>query len=161
MSSLTRCSQKYRDVDPCTKSLEKFDFLADTKIAQDPCDQKASDLISCYPDDLDTNLSSELRQFHAYLLSRNESCVDVSYGHSYLYSIMVEDGIQDVFPNVDIALRIFLTLMITNCTAERSFSQLKKIKCPARNAMTQNRLEALSLCCAKSRTCYVKYNSLI
>ena len=72
------------------------------------------------------------------------------HSHSYLYSIMVEDGIQDVFPNVDIALRIFLTLMITNCTAERSFSQLKKIKCPARNAMTQNRLEALSLLCIES-----------
>ena len=38
-----------------------------------------------------------------------------------LHQILVNDGIQNAFLNVEIALRIFLTLMITNCTAERSF----------------------------------------
>ena len=67
-----------------------------------------------------------------------------------MYDILVNDHLLSVFPNVEIALRIFLTLVITNCSAERSFSQLKRIKSPARNAMTQGRLEALSRLCIES-----------
>lgn len=33
-----------------------------------------------------------------------------------------------MFPNVEIALRIFLSMMVTNCSGERSFSKLKRIK---------------------------------
>ena len=35
--------------------------------------------------------------------------------------------------------------MVTNCTAERSFSQLKYIKNPYRTTMQQDRLNSLSL----------------
>jgi len=35
---------------------------------------------------------------------------------------------QDTFPNVAIALRMYLVLMVTNCSAERSFSKLKLIE---------------------------------
>jgi len=33
-------------------------------------------------------------------------------------------GLQEVYPNIDIALRLFLTLPVTVATCERSFSQL-------------------------------------
>ncbi|ESN94536.1 hypothetical protein HELRODRAFT_153349, partial [Helobdella robusta] len=46
---------------------------------------------------------------------------------------------------VEIALRIFLASMITNCSTERSFSQLKRIKNPCRSTMQQERLDSLSL----------------
>ena len=42
--------------------------------------------------------------------------------------VMVKDNMEYAYPNVEISLRLFLTLMITNCSAERSFSQLKHIK---------------------------------
>ena len=45
-----------------------------------------------------------------------------------LNKAIVEDNIECVFPNLEISLRIFLTLMVTNCTTERSFSQIKRIK---------------------------------
>jgi DNA (cytosine-5)-methyltransferase 1 len=35
--------------------------------------------------------------------------------------------------------------MVTNCTTERSFSQMKRIKNPNRTTMRQERLEFLSL----------------
>ena len=45
-----------------------------------------------------------------------------------LNKVIVEDNIDCVFPKVEISLRIFVTLMVTNCTTERSFSQMKCIK---------------------------------
>lgn len=46
---------------------------------------------------------------------------------------------------VCIALRIFLSMMITNCSGERSFSKLKRIKNELRSTMLQERLTSLSL----------------
>ena len=53
--------------------------------------------------------------------------------------------LESVFSNVEIALRIFLALMVTNCSTERSFSQLKRVKSPDRSVMVQDRLDSLSL----------------
>jgi len=39
--------------------------------------------------------------------------------------LIIDKGVQDTFPNVAIALRMYLVLMVTNCSAERSFSKLK------------------------------------
>jgi hypothetical protein len=49
----------------------------------------------------------------------------MKFSHTDLRDTIVKDGIQRVFRNVEIALHIFLTLIITNCFAEHSFSQLK------------------------------------
>ena len=45
-----------------------------------------------------------------------------------LNKVIVEDNIGCSFLNVDIRLRVLLTLMVTNCTIERPFSQMKRIK---------------------------------
>ena len=52
---------------------------------------------------------------------------------------------QDTFPNVAIALRIYLVLMVTNCSAELSFSKLKLIENCLRTSMTQGRLFNLAI----------------
>ena len=62
-----------------------------------------------------------------------------------LNKVIVEDNIECAFPNIEIILRIFLTLMVTNCKTECSFSQMKRIKNPNRTTMRQERLESLSL----------------
>jgi hypothetical protein len=62
-----------------------------------------------------------------------------------LNKVTIEDYIECAFPNIEISLRIFLTLMATNCTTERSFSQIKPIENPNRTTMRQERLESLSL----------------
>ena len=67
-----------------------------------------------------------------------------------LHQILVNDGIQNAFLNVEIALKIVLTLMITNCTAERSFSQLKRLKNHLRTILGQDKLESLSLLCIEA-----------
>ena len=81
------------------------------------------------------------------------------FTHAELYDIIVlQDQIRSVFPNLDIAFRIFLTFMLTNVSAERSFSRLKRIKNPYRTTMTQERLDSLSLLCIESdcQTCFAQ-----
>lgn len=132
---------------------ERFSFLSDvphnvtssTEIERySQCCQK---LIDAYPEDLNTNFSAELQQFHSYVHHKFSATINVKtrFSHAELYKIIVEDNIECAFPNVDICFRIFLTLMVTNCSAERSFSQLKYIKNPNRTTMKQGRLDALSL----------------
>ena len=53
--------------------------------------------------------------------------------------------LDSIFPNVCIALRIFITLPVTVASAERSFSKMKLVKHLLRNGMTQDRLSALAI----------------
>ena len=49
------------------------------------------------------------------------------------------------YPNVSALLNIALTLPITLCESERSFSQLKLVKTARRSTMSESRLSALAL----------------
>ena len=51
----------------------------------------------------------------------------------------------ETFANVEIALRLYLCMFVTNCTGERSFSKLKLIKNYLRNTMGQEQLCSLTL----------------
>jgi hAT family C-terminal dimerisation region len=70
---------------------------------------------------------------------------DAPLSMATIYSRLKKDKLQATFPNIEIALRIFLSMMVTNCTAERSFSKLKLIKNDLRSRMNQERLNCLSL----------------
>jgi hypothetical protein len=58
---------------------------------------------------------------------------------------MYNENISSNFPNVEITMRIFLSMMVTNASGERSFSKLTFIKNELRNRMTQPRLNNFSL----------------
>ena len=63
----------------------------------------------------------------------------------YLFQEMLELGFLSIFPNVCVALRIFLTLPVSLATAERSFSVLKKLKNFHRSTMSHERLNGLAM----------------
>ena len=66
------------------------------------------------------------------------------------------------FPIVGIALRLYLTISITNCEGERSFFTLSRVKNHLRTTMTQQRLQALSLVCIESEVLQsIDFNDLI
>ena len=44
-----------------------------------------------------------------------------------------------------VALRVYLCMMTSNCSGERSFSKLKRIKSEPRNSIGESRLSFLSL----------------
>ena len=45
-----------------------------------------------------------------------------------LCKVLHDNELQDLYPYADIALRLFLMIPASNCSAERSFSILKRIK---------------------------------
>ena len=72
-------------------------------------------LCTIYPSDLDTQFPDEIIQFSKFMANeKNTSALEC------LQAIR-KNKLESVFPNVDIAYRVFLTLPITNCSAERAF----------------------------------------
>lgn len=62
-----------------------------------------------------------------------------------LLNRITEHKLNSIFPNVCVALRIFLTIPATVTSAERSFSKLKLIKNYLRTTMLQDRLVGLAM----------------
>jgi len=62
-----------------------------------------------------------------------------------LLQLLKKLSIQDIFPNVEIILRVYLTMSVTNASGERSFSALKRVKNYLRSSLKQDTLNALSL----------------
>ena len=99
------------------------------------------------PDDLEGSFSSEIVQFAAMMKNIVPTVKDKYSCSSELtfYRILHENDMVALYPNVEIALRIYLCMFVTNCTGERSFSKLKLILNHLRNTMGQERLSSLSL----------------
>ena len=62
-----------------------------------------------------------------------------------MYRLIIGKGMQDAFPNVAVALRMYLVLMVTNCSAERSYSKLKLIENRLRTSTSHERLVHLTI----------------
>ncbi|ELU08783.1 hypothetical protein CAPTEDRAFT_102355 [Capitella teleta] len=59
--------------------------------------------------------------------------------------MLTKHCLQPAFPNVETLLRIYLSMLVTNCSGERSFSTLKRVKNELRSTMGHQRLNNLSL----------------
>ncbi|XP_065645536.1 zinc finger MYM-type protein 1-like [Hydra vulgaris] len=138
-------------IDSLTSNLEKrtlayekindnFGFLVNIQtIANVELKDHCSNLAQIYKKDINENeLFFECQQFK-YYISKDE--------HSFteFYSTLKRDHLKSTFPNIEISLRIFLSMMVSNCTGERSFSKVKLIKNELRSTMLQERLNCLSL----------------
>ena len=105
-------------------------------------------LVKTYSSDLELTLSEEIVQFAEFVrpnVQQLSGNVEVE-----MYRILMEPGIRETFPNVEVALRLYLTLLVSNCTGERSFSTLKRVKNEIRTTMKDERLNHLSLMCIES-----------
>ena len=108
--------------------------------------EKTKSLVSSYPEDLEDALEDEMTQFSALLKTGLASDIpSKTHYEEQLYKLIRKNNLESTFPNVEIALRIYLSLMVSNCSGERSFSKLKRIKNELRTSMHQDRLNHLSL----------------
>jgi hypothetical protein len=70
-----------------------------------------------------------------------------------LYKHLLDNNLIPIFPNIEISLRIFLCIMVSNASAERSFSKLKLVKNFLRNSIKQERLNQLSILSIENDLC--------
>jgi len=107
----------------------------------------AANIISAYPKDVDNSLADELIQFSGVL--KTDLAVEIGNGElpheMQMYNMIVKNSLEGCFPNVEVVLRIYLSLMVTNCSGERSFSKLNRIKNLQRTTMAQDRLNSLMI----------------
>ena len=54
--------------------------------------------------------------------------------------------VRHLFPYVEVLVRLLLLSPATSCTAERSFSTLRRLKTLLRSTMTQRRLNVIAVC---------------
>lgn len=126
----------------------KFSFFFNiTNIPIEEITTAARLLISMYPVDLDNSLIDLCVHFKNYIEVLNE---DVPRTAMEMCKMIREKDLTQIFPYVDIALRIFLCTPCTNCSAERSFSALKRIKTYLRSSIAQDRLDSLAVLCIES-----------
>ena len=91
----------------------------------------------------------ECLHFHSYIEGAcdDEEKKELSYNASNLLSFLRKSNLEVVFPNISIALQVFLCMAVTNCSAERAFSYLKRIKNFLRSTMSEIRLDDLAILC--------------
>ena len=99
----------------------------------------ATNLVDAYKKDSDNEFVDEFLLFSE--LCGTEKSVSVST----MLQFMIEKKLNNCFPNVNIALRIYLSILGTSCESERSFSVLKRVKNYLRSTIGQKKLSALSL----------------
>uniref|UniRef100_UPI00359029CD uncharacterized protein n=1 Tax=Myxine glutinosa TaxID=7769 RepID=UPI00359029CD len=92
--------------------------------------------------DCDEIEAAAFAAFLTHLLEYEDDNIGTEH---FLYKLLMDKKVADTFPNVEIMLRMYLVLMVTNCSGEPSFSNMKFIKNRLRTTMCHDRLSHLAL----------------
>ena len=105
-----------------------------------------------YPEDVDPKLTDKTSTLYVRQTQnqRHNEEQSISFSHATHYQIICKEKIPSAPPDDEAILRLFLSLMVTNCSGERSLSRLKSNKNELRSTMSQERLPALSILCIES-----------
>ena len=107
--------------------------------------ESINSFVEFYTADVNNELFNEWIQWRSFLKQLPSTETGTAVTPQKMLNIMYRYNLKDGFPNVCIALRIYLTLPVSNCSGERSFSHLKRIKSSLRSTMGQDRLANLTL----------------
>ena len=108
----------------------------------------AKTLLQYYLDDLEESLLlQEMIHFSTLIKQHrfNSECKEIQ-----IFRFINENEFMHAFPNVSVVFRLYLCLMIFNCSGERSFSVLKRVKNQLRSSMGQKRLNSFALLCIEN-----------
>ena len=125
----------YADVD------SKFSFLTarEPELSLQDIRHKASSLVEAYQCDLEEAFVEEIALFLPLFKTETSA--------SQMLQQLINTKLVNSFPNVSVAIRIYLSILGTSCEGERSFSVLKRVKNYLRSTLRQQKLTALSLLC--------------
>lgn len=144
IEELNRRVSSYKDFS------EPFTFLSNLKkLSPLEIQEGSSRLQQVYSSDLeDSAFVLECLHFKSYISdAKNEN---VSYSLPQLCKIIKGSSLESVYPNLNIALQIYLSTPASNCSAERSFSVLRRIKNYLRTSQTKDRLSHLGVLAIES-----------
>jgi hypothetical protein len=130
----------------------KFGFLSKMpSVNGDQLRDAAERLVKTYTEDLNTSFPEEIVHFQEYMNDEPDVWLSQKGENNGTFialrmlQTIVDNEMQDTFPNMYICLRIYLSLLVTNCSGERSFSALKRIKNYLRSTLKDEKLNHLAL----------------
>ena len=115
-------------------------------LSPEECDSKVSELTDLYWDDLpSTGCVTSDQSYTAGRLKWQQHVKE--HGQSSFPSspAVALRHVTSMYPNIRALISILCTLSVTSCSAERSFSSLKRIKTPFRSSMTTQWFTGLML----------------
>ena len=142
----------------------KFSFLNGkimNKMSVAELKLEAEKVADSYKTDLNKEeLFQEVESFKHHAMETDDG-LKTAHAKAML-QIIYKHGLQDAYPNLTTALKIFLTLPVTVASAERSFSKLKIVKNYLRSTMEQDRLSNLSIISIEhQRTSSISFDDII
>lgn len=90
--------------------------------------------------DVNDDLVDELVQFKELCKSNN-----ISMDPQKMLKFLIDTNTLSTFSNIEILLRLYLTIPISNASGERSFSTLKRVKSYLRNSLNEENLSSLGI----------------
>ena len=84
--------------------------------------QKATGLVDHYPEDLQPSLPEDLSQFSEILETSLWQEDETKSKGLRMYRLLIEKKLEECFPNVELVLRMYISMMVSNCTGERDHS---------------------------------------
>lgn len=127
-------AEVYNDLDSQFSFLLKLNSMSEAEMAS-----SCKNIASKYPKDL-----NEDQLINECAVAKNYFTFD-KLNHESMFKTLYDDNLCTSFPNMDILLRIYLCMFVSNVYGERSFSKLKLIKNYLRNTMGDDRLNHLSI----------------
>jgi hypothetical protein len=104
--------------------------------------EKSKQLVAIYSEDLEPDLENEIIQFKTIVKHFSEE--EKLSMHSLLEAL-TKSKLNDSFPNVEIALKLFVSIPCSNASGERSFSVLKRVKNYQRTSLSNEKMSSLAL----------------
>ena len=107
----------------------------------------AKTLLQYYSDDMEESLLEEMIHFSTLIKQHhfNSECKDIQK-----FKFINKNEFMHAFSDVSVVFRLYPSLMISNCSGERSFLVLKTAKNQLRLSMGQKRLNSLALLCIEN-----------
>ncbi|XP_071568451.1 zinc finger MYM-type protein 1-like [Temnothorax nylanderi] len=139
---------------------KRFDFIRNlVHLSDSTIHEEATKLYNYYAKDLEDSFAIECVHFRQFL---NKTGSKDKLKLIDLCTLIRDQNLLSVFPNIDIALRISLCMAATNCSAERSFSALKRIKTYLRSSLEEERLNSLAILVIEAELMMsLKYDDII
>ena len=90
-------------------------------------------------------LKLRLAMFGDLCRSAKPKPIKIGNVNDIVQCLKANEAWMNMLPELTSFLRLFLTIPVTSCTAERSFSALRRLKTCLRSAVTQKQLNHVAL----------------
>lgn len=119
----------------------------------------ASRLQKEYSNDLEPSFTNECLHFKGHLKSIGTEAPKTIQN---MCAFIRQKNMVNIYPYIDISLRMLLCTPVSNCSTERSLSALKRIKSYLRSCSKENRLNSLAIMSIEANlTLEIDYSGVI